>query len=535
MTKKAVVIVLSSALLLIAGAARFLPDEKKVASAASSITIDELRDHLFYLASDELAGRETGMPGYQTAVKYSATQFREAGLKTLAKDSAGKGTFLQEFTLVKTSHGENNSIILTLNGQEETYREGEQYLMFKLGTEGASSGKSTELAFVGYGIEEPDHGWNDYEGLDVKGKIVVVMAGAPMRDGKPILPKEIHEQYVSGQAFGFQNKYDSARKLGAAGFLTIPSLQMMMGWKMLSNMMSRPSIGLPEESVEEEEEESLMVPKVPVLIAHKDLVARLFEGTSYDPLKQQGDYSLGTMEGVTIEVKAEMKTESFDSHNVVGIVPGTDQELKDQYIVIGAHLDHEGVSGGMVFNGADDNGSGSVAVLEAAEAMAMTPARRSVIFVLYSGEEKGLLGSRSFISNCPVPVENIMLNINMDMVGRNNKDFPEGVYAIGSDRRSTELKKILIETDENTVKLPLDFRFDENDPLNLWRRSDHASFADKGIPVICFSSGLHPEYHTPADDAEKINYEKVQGISQLCYELALAIGNRDEKLKIDVE
>ena len=517
--------VLVFSLLLVAG----LPaEEKKRVSAAASITLDELKDHLYFLASDELGGRLPGEEGYDTAVKYSATQFRAAGLKTLYKDKNGKDTFLQSFDLVRKKTSKESAIVVAKNGEETQFKIDEDFILFMPGDSLSNAAKPLELVFLGYGIEEPKHDFNDYEGLDIKGKIAVVMFGAPMKDGKPVLPKELHQKYAPQN--GMRLKYESVREHGAAGYMIVPPAQMLAAWKMLVRQFGgRASISLADTKPKDTDDQSSMA----ILFANKGIVEALFEGTSYNPVTLEGTYDTFELEGVQAVLDFKADNTPFPTANVVAFVPGSDPELKDEYITLGAHLDHEGVRNNAVFNGADDNASGSVAILEAAEALAMTPPRRSVILVLYSAEEMGLLGSEYFVENCPMPLDKMVAHINLDMVGRDDDDIGEAVYAIGSDKISSEFKKLLIATNEATVNLELDFRLDENDPERWFFRSDQLHFHNKGIPVVFLTSGEHPDYHRPTDDAEKIDFEKLQKITRLCYELTMAVGNKDQRLKID--
>jgi Zn-dependent M28 family amino/carboxypeptidase len=214
--------------------------------------------------------------------------------------------------------------------------------------------------------------------------------------------------------------------------------------------------------------------------------------------------------------------------NVAGLLPGTDPVLKDEYIVVTAHLDHVGVRDGEIFNGADDNASGSAAVIEAAEAAAMVPGKRSIIFVLLAAEERGFLGARYFTDNPPVPIEQIVLNINLDMVGRNSPEFPEVLLALGSENRRPELHQ-LIRNVNQSVRARLDWRLNEGeDPHNHMQRSDQLVFMQRNIPAILITRGfMGPDYHQPSDDPETINYDKVLQAARLAFGLAVEAANRE--------
>ncbi len=218
--------------------------------------------------------------------------------------------------------------------------------------------------------------------------------------------------------------------------------------------------------------------------------------------------------------------------NVVGLLPGTDRVLKDEYIVVTAHLDHVGVRDGVVFNGADDNASGSAAVIEAAEAAGMVPGKRSIIFVLLTAEERGFLGSRYFVDNPPVPIEQIVLNINLDMVGRNSPEFPKALLALGSENGRPQLLR-LIRNVNREVRANLDWRLNEGeDPHSHVQRSDQLVFIQKGIPAILITRGfMGPDYHQPSDDPETINYGKVLQASRLAFGLAVEAANGEVRFR----
>jgi hypothetical protein len=224
--------------------------------------------------------------------------------------------------------------------------------------------------------------------------------------------------------------------------------------------------------------------------------------------------------------------DAFTSPNVVGLVPGTDRVLKDEYIVVTAHLDHVGVRDGEVFNGADDNASGSAAVIEAAEAAGMVPGKRSIIFVLLTAEERGFLGARYFVDNPPVPIEQIVLNINLDMVGRNSPEFPKALLALGSENRRPQLLR-LIRNVNREVRANLDWRLNEGeDPHSHVQRSDQLAFMQKGIPAILITRGfMGPDYHQPSDDPETINYGKVLQASRLAFGLAVEAANGEVRFQ----
>ncbi|MGB1041077.1 MAG: M28 family peptidase, partial [Flavobacteriales bacterium] len=235
------------------------------------------------------------------------------------------------------------------------------------------------------------------------------------------------------------------------------------------------------------------------------------------------------------------QNEEITSTNVLGFIEGTDPELKKEVIIITAHYDHLGIKDGLVYNGADDDGTGTVALLEIAEAFQKAKnegngVKRSILIMPVSGEEKGLLGSSYYSDNPIYPIANTVVDLNIDMIGRldENHKKPDYVYLIGADKISKELHDISEATNETYIGLNLDYTFnDENDPNRFYYRSDHYNFAKKGIPVIFYFSGVHEDYHKATDEIDKIMFDKVETITRLVFHTAWEIANKKERLKID--
>jgi Zn-dependent M28 family amino/carboxypeptidase len=219
----------------------------------------------------------------------------------------------------------------------------------------------------------------------------------------------------------------------------------------------------------------------------------------------------------------------FVCRNVVGFIPGSDPDLKDEYIVVGAHLDHLGIRDEGTFNGADDNASGCAAILEAAEAAAMSPQRRSIFFVFYTGEEGGGHGSFYFVDNFPFPLENVALAINADMVGRNCEPFPDSLLGISPDNLRLELAKFIETANKKIAYANLKTYLDEGVPGDYFGGSDEVMFYTRGIPAVLITSGYkHPDYHKASDDPDKINYDKVRTASRLIFALAVTAANAEK-------
>ncbi len=510
-------------LLLLAVFALLVPPAVRAQEAGDpvqSITEAELRDHIHYLASDFLEGRETGEAGYLLAAQYGAVHFHAAGLVPLFSDSSGAPSFFQQIGFEKTLVSSASVIRLTMGGVEKTYRFGEEFLV--QGRAGMIGGTPV---FLGYGIEEPELGWNDYDGLDLAGKVAVIVCGAPMRHGEPVLPEEQHQLYAS-LGPGLNARFRSAFEHRASAVVLVLDTMMAKEWSKIAQSISRPAVA----PVAVDPEGSSESPLSWIVFLRSEAAAGFLAATGFDAVASMGEYTPGPIEGVRVAIELKRDVEdAYYSPNVAGLLAGTDPPLKDEYIVVTAHLDHVGVENGVVFNGADDNASGSAAVLEVAEAAAMAPAKRSIIFVLFTAEEAGLHGSRYFTDNPPVPIERVVLNINLDMVGRNSPPYPASLLALASEDKRPQLVELITSVNESRVHANLDLRLNEGeDPHQHMMRSDQRPFTQKGIPAILLTRGfMGPDYHEASDDPETINYDKVLQAARLAWALAAEAANRE--------
>ncbi|XOV92388.1 MAG: M28 family peptidase [Bacteroidota bacterium] len=235
-----------------------------------------------------------------------------------------------------------------------------------------------------------------------------------------------------------------------------------------------------------------------------------------------------------------MLIEKVESENVMGFVRG--KEKPDEVVIVSAHYDHLGMKDGKIYYGADDNASGTSAIIEIGEAFATAKENgdgplRSLLFVAFSGEEEGLLGSNYYVSHPEIPLSNTVADLNIDMIGRQDLKYsedPDYVYIIGSDRISSELDELAKSVNEDYSKIRLDYRYnDMNDPNQYYKRSDHYNFAQKNIPIIFYFNGTHGDYHQPTDTVDKINFEKVKKVTDYIFYTAWELANREERIRID--
>jgi len=507
--------------------AQFSPD-----SMAKTITAEDLKKHLTYIASDSMRGRDTGSPEQRLAAKYIADKFDSYGLKGVVGE--GK-SHLQLVDLVKRGWGD-----FYLKANNKKY----QYLTDFISNSIAPMPKeeSLELIFVGYGIEDKD--FVDYENVDVKNKIAIAFEGEPKIASGEFLVSGTTEMSKWSKGDAWKEKMNLAKSKGANGLLLI-SKQSNEDFdktiKQRQTMMKRfgnARLGFRETSDPQGSDFA-------VLTISPSMAAEILKTTSteFDMVKEKiasAKKSFGnSFKNQPISLKIERTVDGIETYNVLGYLEGTDK--KDEVVVVTSHYDHVGVQDGKIYNGADDDGSGTVSVLEVAQAFGEAAKsgnkpRRSILFMTVTGEEKGLLGSEYYVKHPVFPLANTVCDINIDMVGRTDKDH-EGkgdyIYVIGSDKLSSELHSALLDQNKKSP-IDLDFRFnDPNDPNRFYYRSDHYNFAKNKIPVAFFFNGVHDDYHQPTDDVEKIEFDKMEKRARLVCNLTWEIANREKRLVVD--
>lgn len=483
-------------------------------------SIKYLKSNLEFLASDELEGREATTRGEKIASLFIAQELNKYGIKPFGDNES----YFQNFKMVLISNDEDRSnlTLLTKNGEKEIIKLNQDFVLDKspLPNE-IYSDKKYKVVFAGYGVESEEEDYSDYKNLDVKGKLVVVLPGSPLESQKNLYITKLRNL-----------KEKIAVKHGAAGVLSLIGKDKASFWQMVLGYFDGPSFKL------ESEVNEVNSNNIPSIILSFEVEEKLFAGEKYDVNKIEE--LLASKEPVNnyfelekeIQLDYSFTKETRQARNVVGILEGADENLKNEYVTIGAHYDHLGIHNGQIYNGADDNGSGTTSILELARLMALERKnKRSILFIFHTGEEKGLKGAKYLTSHSNNIINNAVVNINMDMIGRESIDT---LFNVGSGRLSTELYNLVREVNSETVNFVLDYKFDSpNDPQNIYNRSDHKHYAEKGIPVVFFFDKMFADYHKPTDTVDKINYNKMYKVVELCKALALKIANLDHKLKVD--
>lgn len=478
---------------------------------AETITEADLKEHLYIYASDEFEGRETGEPGQKKAVEYLRNQYEDLDIPGALEN----GDYFQKVPL-ELSNLPIGSV--TIDGKE--YALGENLLTFS-----KAQGTYDTIVYVGYGIEED--GYSDYKGLDVEGKPILIKSGEPKnQDGSYTLSGSDEPSVWGNMSESIGKRMELASGKGASAVFYFDEDNFGRFKSRFAYMKNNDSSRM---QLADDDEGGFASFFIDAEMA-KSILPEI--ETDNTPESLPADLS--------IAVRSE--NEEVDSENVVALIKGS--EKPDEYLIISSHLDHIGMTpDGLINNGADDDGSGTVALLEIAEAfkkavVAGQGPKRSIVFLHVTGEEKGLLGSRYYTDFDPIlPLENTVANLNIDMIGRidpKREGDRNYIYLIGSDKLSTDLHELSEKVNDKYTDIELDYTFnDENDPNRFYYRSDHYNFAKNNIPIIFYFNGTHADYHKPGDTVEKINYDLLENRTRLIFYTAWEVANRNQKVVVD--
>jgi len=496
---------------------------------ANLITESTSKAHLTVLASPAFEGRGTGQAGGKKAADYIAEQFKQYGLKTITADNS----YFQPVSLIRTGYQVDYFKI----GQED-YAFGKDF--FVTADNNFSDINATDIVFVGYGLQ--DDKYNELKNVDVKDKIILLInEGEPYdTQGNSLLTQSKQQSEWSSSRF---KRIQALLRLKPKMILaTGPGAQKMINQGSDRNVTGR--ISLDDGKDYDNRRPMQPIPVVHILEATADKILAKGNSSLAAFVKNAAQGPQAALQiPVTVNSKMGIRIDRIFDPNVLGMIEGSDR--KNEYVIVSGHYDHDGIlPNGVIFPGADDNASGTVAVLELARVFAKAKAdgngpRRSLIFIALAAEEKGLLGSQYYVENPLVPLENTVVNMNIDMIGRIDDIHlktgdPNYIHAIGLDKLSSELQSITEKVNAEHTKLKLDYTYnDPNEPMKLYYRSDHYNFAKKGIPAAFFFSGLHPDYHTPNDTVDKIEFPLMVKREKLIFYTLWEIANRDKKIVVD--
>ncbi|MDO7873394.1 M28 family peptidase [Hymenobacter sp. ASUV-10] len=492
---------------------------------AGQVTAARLRTHLEVLASDKFEGRETGEPGQHMAAEYVAEQFKTAGLNT----TPTLNSYLQNFSLERVSWAPD----ATLKIGSTTYK----WIADFYSLSDVSFDKETEVkpVFVGYGIEQGDY--SDYKNLEVKGKDLLIMLGEPTdeKGGARLNPVGNPTKWGADH----RAKLQLAIRKGARSVFFV-NFNPNSNFAKLAGRLA-PTINKTRMVMPGEQEDAIPSVFISPAVGYQLLNTKAAAVEKYlNQTNAKGQPVNPSFKPGTLKIKAIRQHVPFSTENVLGYVEG--YEKPDEVLVISAHHDHLGVRGGKVYNGADDDGSGTAAIINMAEVFARAKAdghgpRRSVLFLSVTGEEEGLYGSEYYTKHPVFPLANTVADLNVDMVGRTDPEH-EGkadyVYVIGSDKLASQLRVILEAQNEKYSKLNLDYKFDDPaDPNRFYYRSDHYNFAVNRVPIAFFFNGVHADYHEETDEIGKIQFDKLEQRAQLVFHTAWELANRKERIVVD--
>ncbi len=512
--RRAVLLLVVLPCFLICGAAAHRISRISADAAATTISAQRIQADINYLASPQLKGRDTGTPENNRAAKYIVNQLRHAGLEPLAADGA-ETSFFQYFTVtVGATIGKENRLQAELAGASGAGRLklGEDYQPFNYSENGEAH---CPVVFAGFGITAPEYHYDDYQGLEVKDKAVVVLRNEPQKDDE----KSIFDGRQPTQHSALVNKAINARNHGARAMILVNDA---------------PGPGeddtlMPFDSLSGPQNPGILLVQVRRSVVDGWLAA---SGKTLAALQKPIDEKLepqsAAISGVTLDLRVDVRHMHARTQNVAAILRGRDPQLASEAVVIGAHYDHLGLgrhdaldpdAAGKVHPGADDNASGTAAVLELARAISARRAdlKRSVIFLAFSGEELGLLGSAYYTDHPLWPLDKTVAMLNLDMVGR----VREGKLYVGGTGTSPVFPKILEAANSTGLHL--------ESSRSGYGASDHTSFYVKDIPVLFFFSGLHEDYHRATDTPDKIEAGEEARVADLVMHVAMALASGEPR------
>jgi hypothetical protein len=532
MKKNIFVSILSIALLLpslvIGQTVKISSKERKMAEA---ITAAQISNYLYFVASDAMGGRDTPSQGLDITAEFLKMNLDRWGFKP----AGDNGTFFQKIALMRESINADK-MKLEIGGTQ--YKFGDDY--FRLSGSGTATG---QLVFGVDGWMVKSKGVDSFAGVDVKGKIVIISSSGFSQGTLTPRPANVSADDLKGEkGVDWADAITHATKEGAVGVILVAPPQLQNNWAQVRNFLSRGSL-FPEKL----RENAGTAPTIPTLLVSQSLGEAIFAGETANKTSTSA-FALNK----SVSFAAEGKKDTVWTQNVVAVWEGSDPTLKAEMVAIGAHYDHVGTNQNApgedkIWNGADDDGSGTVAVLSIAEALAKAKTRpkRSILFVWHAGEEKGLWGADYFNHFPTVDIKKVIAQLNIDMIGRSkkagdtnpkNKDLSgeNTIYVIGAEMMSSTLGAITKGTNDAYLKMTYDYRYDDpKDTNQFFFRSDHFHYAVNGIPIAFWFDGVHEDYHQPGDSPDKIDYAKMEKVTRTIFLTMLELADLKTRPAVD--
>jgi len=468
---------------------------------ASDIDQAEMKEILTILSSDALEGRETGKRGQKMAAAFIADYLQRLGLQPVVPTDNGM-SYYQKFDLESSKPGTTY-----LKADDVTYTNGDSILYY--GSANMQAPAKLHSVFAGNGTDQ------EYASIKSAGNLVVVYA-----------PDVSFQKWKEIKTKAYKNGAALVAIIAKDNDEDFKTMAQQYGHYFMGS-----SLGLKKEKSSSDNGSFLVGPSI---------AATILDSSIDKMIKAIDDKNLSKIKGGSIEYITTREVTNVGTENILGFLEGTDK--KDEIVIITAHYDHIGKRGEKINNGADDDGSGTTSVLKIAKAYMKAKneghgPRRSILFMTVTGEEKGLLGSEYYTNNPIFPLEQTVVDLNIDMVGRTDKkheDDREFVYLVGSDKLSTELHELSEKANDTFTNLSIDYTYNDPDhPDRIYYRSDHWNFAKHNVPIIFYFNGIHEDYHRPTDTVDKIEFDLLQKRAQLVFYTSWVIANRDQRLVVD--
>jgi len=502
----------------------FAQNSGNINTAADLVREQDIRADIFFLASDAMAGRNSTSHEDRIATDFIAAEFMRLGLKPVG-DS---GTYFQQMEILTGElDRQHTSLQTTINGTKKDLPLSTEVQFVRQSIRNASG--CGNIVFAGYGVDAPEYGYSDFSSIDVKGKVAMVFIREPQANDPS---SKLMGTLDSYHAFNWQ-KLEELRKRGATGLLLVQD-RIPRDVKLIPPTSPRPAVTTSYALAGE-------MWDIPTLLIKRDVADQLLSpsGKTTDALQASIDSTLkpqsfNVPQASACINKAFTDIQSHQGRNVVALLEGSDPKLKSETVILTAHHDHMGESGGHIYHGADDNASGVAGMLATARALVHGNVRpkRSVLFISYDAEERIFLGSYFYATHPIVPLAKTVANLNLDMIGRDEDDAN---WPVPADRNRNMVNvlgtrynpglRAIIDGENAHEKLRLDYKMDRVDPDSLWSRSDHFWFATLHIPQVEFQTGLHPDYHTENDTWQSINYPKTTHIARLVFRSVVDLAN----------
>ncbi|MEO7176908.1 MAG: M28 family peptidase [Saprospiraceae bacterium] len=493
---------------------------------SNTILAKNLKESVYALSNDSMQGREFGTAGERKAANWIASKLKEYNIELVP----ALGNYFQEINFKSYSWDE-----LLFQSGSSTFEQNRDYFAYP-GSARNMSISGSEIIFIGFGLELPNY--NEFDGVDIKGQIVMIQTGMPMTKDSVIWLTG--KKWTPESEESLETRVKRVLSNGAIAVLVVdPGFKKRIR-RDRSKIYTPVNLPAKDSSLESLGGNYMVIsPEMANQLAG-DRAKKLEEHQNNIAKKGKPTY---TRLYATFEWQMKPKFDMLSGVNVIGMIPASDPNLQQEAVVLSAHFDHLGIRDGVVYNGADDNASGSASILEIirtlqeAKKQGQGP-RRNVIVIFFSGEEKGLYGSEYYTQSPLWPLEQTIADVNVDMVGRVDKrhpDNPDYIYVIGADRLSQQLADIQVIANNTYCHLQLDETYNAlNDPNRYYYRSDHYNFAKNGVPSVFYFSGTHSDYHKSTDDADLLNYPLLEKRCKFIFFVLWELANRNTRLRMNL-